>query len=111
MCMFPNRVRLLETRRAGTTLTGRKSAAALYEVRASMTQGFLQYSTDGFRFAVLHWSWSNPLQEIMTTLLWFFTVSFSERFVWGGRRPAGHDQKHIEDEERNGNVVEESRLA
>ena len=47
----------------------------------------------------------------LTTLLWFFTVSFSERFVWGGRRPAGHDQKHIEDEERNGNVVEESRLA
>ncbi len=43
-------------------------------------------------------------------LLWFFNVSFSKRFVCGSRRPADHDQKHIEDEERNGNVVEESRL-
>jgi Osmosensitive K+ channel His kinase sensor domain len=42
--------------------------------------------------------------------LWFINVSFCKRFVWEGRRPAGHDQKHIEDEERNGNVIEESRL-
>jgi len=32
-------------------------------------------------------------------------------FVWGCGRPADHDQKHIEDEERDGNVVEECRLA
>ena len=37
-------------------------------------------------------------------LLRFFNVS------WGSRRPADYDQKYIEDEERNGNVVEESRL-
>ena len=43
-------------------------------------------------------------------LLRFFNVSFSKRFVWGSRRPADYDQKDIEDEERNGNVVEESRL-
>jgi hypothetical protein len=43
-------------------------------------------------------------------LLRFFNVSFSKRFVWGSRRPADYDQKDIENEERNGNVVEESRL-
>ena len=43
-------------------------------------------------------------------LLWFFNVSFSKRFVRRSRRPADHNQKYIEDEERNGNVVEESRL-
>jgi hypothetical protein len=43
-------------------------------------------------------------------LLRFFNASFSKRSVWGSRRPADYDQKYIEDEERNGNVVEESRL-
>ena len=38
-------------------------------------------------------------------------VGLGEGLVRGSRRPACHDQKHVEDEERDGNVVEERRLA
>jgi hypothetical protein len=37
-----------------------------------------------------------------------FHRKFQRRTRLGIRRPADHDQKHIEDEERNGNIVEES---
>src|ERR1039457_1331934 len=51
---------------------------------------------------------TSSLESLFPTLP---RVGFSKGLVGRCRWPANHDQKHIEDKERNGNVVEERREA
>ncbi len=52
-----------------------------------------------------------PLTLLKLLIHGGFSASLGKRLVQGGSRPADQEQKHIEDEERDGDVVKESRLA